>query len=46
MAGQRAYEYRFRIADGSYLWMHDSLRLIRDEHGAPLAICGCTIACA
>jgi two-component system NtrC family sensor kinase len=38
--GQRAYEYRFRIHDGSYLWMHDTLRLIRDEHGAPLEVIG------
>jgi PAS domain S-box-containing protein len=38
--GQRAYEYRFRTADGSYLWMHDSLRLVRDEHGAPLEVIG------
>ena len=38
--GQRAYEYRFRIHDGSYLWMHDSLRLIRDEKGAPLEVIG------
>ncbi|MBJ7309275.1 ATP-binding protein [Rugamonas sp. CCM 8940] len=38
--GQRAYEYRFRTADGSYLWMHDSLRLVRDEQGAPLEVIG------
>ena len=38
--GQRAYEYRFRIHDGSYLWMHDTLRLVRDEHGAPLEVIG------
>ncbi|WP_200892156.1 ATP-binding protein [Methyloterricola oryzae] len=38
--GERAYEYRFRIADGSYLWMHDALRLIRDEQGAPLEVMG------
>ncbi|MES2263308.1 MAG: ATP-binding protein [Pseudomonadota bacterium] len=38
--GQRAYEYRFRASDGSYLWMHDSLRLVRDEHGAPLEVIG------
>lgn len=38
--GQRVYEYRFRIHDGSYLWMHDSLRLIRDEHGKPLEVIG------
>ena len=38
--GQRAYEYRFRASDGSYLWMHDALRLIRDEQGAPLEVIG------
>lgn len=38
--GQRTYEYRFRTSDGSYRWMHDSLRLIRDEHGAPLEVIG------
>jgi len=38
--GQRAYEYRFRASDGTYLWMHDTLRLIRDEHGAPLEVIG------
>ncbi|CUI04094.1 Signal transduction histidine kinase [Janthinobacterium sp. CG23_2] len=38
--GQRAYEYRFRAADGAYLWMHDTLRLIRDEQGAPLEVIG------
>lgn len=38
--GERAYEYRFRTADGRYLWMHDKLRLIRDEQGAPLEVIG------
>jgi two-component system NtrC family sensor kinase len=38
--GSRAYDYRFRASDGSYLWMHDSLRLIRDEQGAPLEVVG------
>jgi PAS domain S-box-containing protein len=38
--GQRAYEYRFRASDGAYLWMHDSLRLIRDANGAPLEVIG------
>lgn len=38
--GQRAYEYRFRASDGAYLWMHDTLRLIRDEHGAPVEVMG------
>lgn len=38
--GERTYEYRFRAADGRYLWMHDQLRLIRDEQGAPLEVIG------
>ena len=37
---QRTYEYRFRAADGSYRWMHDTLRLIRDGNGAPLEVIG------
>ncbi|MBB3224044.1 ATP-binding protein [Pseudoduganella umbonata] len=38
--GQRVYEYRFRAADGRYLWMHDTLRLIRDAAGRPLEVIG------
>jgi len=38
--GQRVYEYRFRAADGRYLWMHDTLRLIRDDAGRPLEVIG------
>ena len=38
--GQRAYEYRFRTRDGNYLWMHDSLRLIRDSEGNPVEVIG------
>lgn len=38
--GERTYEYRFRAADGEYLWVHDKLRLIRDENGAPLEVIG------
>jgi two-component system, NtrC family, sensor kinase len=38
--GEKAYEYRFRAADGRYLWMHDTLRLMRDEQGAPLEVMG------
>jgi two-component system NtrC family sensor kinase len=38
--GARTYEYRFRRADGNYLWMHDSLHLVRDEHGAPHEVIG------
>lgn len=38
--GHRTYEYRFRVRDGRYLWMHDSLRLIRDGNGNPLEVIG------
>ena len=38
--GERTYEYRFRAANGDYLWMHDHLRLIRDEQGAPVEVIG------
>lgn len=38
--GERTYEYRFRAANGDYLWMHDHLRLIRDENGAPVEVIG------
>lgn len=37
---QKIYEYRFRTHDGSYLWMHDTLRLIRDADGMPLEVIG------
>lgn len=38
--GQRTYEYRFRAKDGRYLWMHDTLRLIRDAEGNPVEVIG------
>lgn len=38
--GERAYEYRFLTKDGRYLWMHDSLRLIRDENNNPIEVIG------
>jgi PAS domain S-box-containing protein len=38
--GERTYEYRFRAASGDYLWMHDQLRLIRDDRGAPVEVIG------
>jgi PAS domain S-box-containing protein len=38
--GQRTYEYRFRASNGQYLWMHDSLRLIRDPDGTPVEVVG------
>jgi len=34
------HEYRFRFPDGSYRWMHDSLRLVRDSGGNPVEIIG------
>jgi two-component system, NtrC family, sensor kinase len=38
--GQRTYEYRFKSSDGRYVWMHDTLRLIRDANGNPIEIIG------
>lgn len=37
---QISYEYRFRTQDDTYLWIHDSVRLIRDQDGQPLEIVG------
>lgn len=34
------HEYRFRMTDGSYLWVHDELKLIRDPSGGPVKIIG------
>ena len=33
-------EYRFRRKDGSYFWMHDEKRLLRDPSGRPAEIIG------
>jgi signal transduction histidine kinase len=38
--GKQIYEYRFKTSDGRYLWMHDTLRLIRDADGNPLEVVG------
>jgi PAS domain S-box-containing protein len=38
--GERTYEYRFRAASGEFLWMHDRLRLICDDHGTPVEVIG------
>ena len=38
--GQRTYEYRFRASDGRYVWMHDTLRLVRDAQGNPFEVIG------
>jgi PAS domain S-box-containing protein len=36
-----AAEYRFQHQEGTYRWLHDEARLIRDPHGAPVEIVGC-----
>ncbi|WP_075791852.1 ATP-binding protein [Massilia putida] len=38
--GEKTYEYRFRTASGEFLWMHDRLRLICDDRGAPVEVIG------
>lgn len=38
--GERTYEYRFMSRAGHYVWMHDMLRLIRDEDGNPVEVIG------
>lgn len=37
---QQAYEYRFRHKNGSYIWVHDTLRLVRNTAGGALEIIG------
>ncbi len=34
------HEYRFRFPDGTYRWVHDALRLVRDADGRPVEIIG------
>ena len=38
--GHEIREYRLLKKDGSYLWVHDEMRLIRDDQGAPVEIVG------
>jgi adenylate cyclase len=38
--GVHSVEYRFRRKDGSYCWVNDDQRLIRDAHGKPKEIVG------
>jgi PAS domain S-box-containing protein len=35
-----ALEYRFEHKGGGYLWVHDELRVLRDESGKPLEVIG------
>ncbi|MCQ8103058.1 EAL domain-containing protein [Methylomonas sp. SURF-2] len=38
--GHLIHEYRFRHADGHWMWVRDELRLIRDGGGEPIEIVG------
>lgn len=38
--GNYTHEYRFQHKDGSYRWVRDQLKLIRDASGEPLEIVG------
>jgi len=38
--GAHVFEYRFRHADGTDRWLHDSVRLVRDRDGNPLEMIG------
>lgn len=38
--GAHFHEYRFCFKDGSYHWMHDELRLLKDSEGRPQEIIG------
>lgn len=37
---RHTHEYRFLLADGHYCWVHDELRLLRNEAGEPSEIIG------
>jgi PAS domain S-box-containing protein len=38
--GQSAAEYRFRHRDGTYRWLRDEQRLLKDQNGKPVEIVG------
>ena len=38
--GRHAVEYRFLKKDGTYCWVNDAQRLIRDEKGQPVEVVG------
>ena len=38
--GGGALVYRFRHADGSYLWIQDTFKVVADEHGQPMELVG------
>ncbi len=37
---KNAYDYRFRHKNGSWRWIHDELKVVRDEKGKPLELVG------
>ena len=39
--GRCVCEYRFRRKDGTYVWLRDDAKLIRDEEGKSVEIVGC-----
>jgi PAS domain S-box-containing protein len=38
--GYLTHEYRFRRKDGTYRWLHDEMRLVRDAKGNPMEVIG------
>ncbi len=38
--GGQSHDYRFRHADGTYRWMHDEVRVMRNAEGHPTEIIG------
>jgi PAS domain S-box-containing protein len=40
---EQVIEYRFRRANGSYVWLRDQMKLELDEDGKPARILGCWI---
>ena len=40
-AGHHRVDYRFRHAEGHYIWFRDEFKLLRADDGAPLALVGC-----
>jgi rsbT co-antagonist protein RsbR len=39
-AGQQELKYRFRHKDGTYRWVHDERKLVRDAEGKPVEVLG------
>jgi PAS domain S-box-containing protein len=37
---RKVLQYRFRHSDGRYIWIHDELRLLRNQSGEPLEVIG------